>query len=89
MWYQEIPRQLYKISLWAYFNMSLRYACFIDETFSGNKQISGIGITLLHCQINRISEILDVRWKEFYYIYHVPCILHIVPISSSFDLIPS
>ena len=36
--YQEIPQQLYKHLWGAFLNMSLRYACFIDGTFCGNKQ---------------------------------------------------
>jgi hypothetical protein len=46
----------------AFFNVSLRSACFIDEAFSQVKsKTSSLGTTLLKCHIIRISELFDIR----------------------------
>jgi hypothetical protein len=46
--------------------MSPRFACFFDEAFFLVKSIiSGLGKTLLECQIIRISEFSDVGVNGF------------------------
>jgi hypothetical protein len=45
----------------AFFNMSLRSACFIYQIKS---KISSIGTTPLRCQIIRIPEVLDTSDKR-------------------------
>ena len=50
----------------AFLNMSLRYACFNNETFFPDKiRTSSLGNTYLQCQIFRIFKLLDVGLKEF------------------------
>jgi len=50
----------------AFFNMSMRCACFIDAAFFwGKTKASYLGSPLLTCQIIRISEYSDIRLKEF------------------------
>jgi hypothetical protein len=50
----------------AFLNMSLKSAYFIDEVFFLVKsKTSSLGTTFLKCQIIRISELPDVRLKEF------------------------
>jgi hypothetical protein len=50
----------------AFWNMSLRSACFFDEAFFLVKiKISGLGTALLECQIIRISELSHVGVNRF------------------------
>jgi len=48
----------------AYLNMSLRSACFIDESILVKVKTSGHGTTFFKCQIIRISILLDIRVKK-------------------------
>ena len=43
-----------------FWNMSLRSACFNDETFLVRSKTSGLGTTLLKCLIIRITDLSDV-----------------------------
>jgi len=63
-----------QIFLKAFWNMSLVSACFFDEAFLLFKSvISGLGTNLLKGWIIRISELSDVRLKEFYCILKLHC----------------
>ena len=49
-----------------FLTMSLRPACFITEAFFlVQGETSGLGTSLLKCQIIRISEISDIGLKAF------------------------
>jgi hypothetical protein len=51
-------------------NVSLRSACFTDETsFQVESKTSVLGVTLLKCWVIRISGLSYDRLKEFCWIY--------------------
>jgi hypothetical protein len=65
--YQMVPGLTYVLTgIGGLLNLSLRSACFIEEaSFLVKSKTSCLGTTLAKCWIIRISELSDVRFKEF------------------------